>query len=336
MVTTDASGVFSDLVPNGAQVGPNVDYYVYTNDNCNPSNWLMVTLSNNQGTTTSGAATFTTCANTSSNCQASFYGVDSANNGSYYFVDMSYGSTITYAWDFGDGNTSNLQNPVNNFANGTYTVCLTITTPTCTDTYCQTITVGGPTCNANFYTWVDSTNSTIYLIDLSNNSNGNLNYFWDFGDGNTSNLQYPTHTYANLGIYNICLTVSDFFCTSTYCDSIGITQFMTEESRSGFTLNVIPPSTLGMEAEINSISGMNLYPNPATENISVEYLAINAGNNSITIHDIAGKIIYRENFTAQKGNNRKQIDLSAFEGGMYMLTIADENGKQNMLRIIKE
>lgn len=60
------------------------------------------------------------------------------------------------------------------------------------------------------------------------NSWGNyhsLSWSWDFGDGNTSNVQNPTHIYSN-GIYIPCLTLTFFdstimtSCTSIYCDSI--------------------------------------------------------------------------------------------------------------------
>lgn len=52
---------------------------------------------------------------------------------------------------------------------------------------------------------------------------GNIGYWlWDFGDGTTSNQQYPQHQYANPGTYTVCLSVGDFFntCGDTYCETI--------------------------------------------------------------------------------------------------------------------
>ncbi len=34
-------------------------------------------------------------------------------------------------------------------------------------------------------------------------------WYWDFGDGNTSNIQNPIHTYTNAGNYTVILTVTD-------------------------------------------------------------------------------------------------------------------------------
>jgi PKD repeat protein len=46
---------------------------------------------------------------------------------------------------------------------------------------------------------------------------------WNFGDGNTSTLPSPTHTYAVPGTYNACLTVSNACSSGTACQSITVT-----------------------------------------------------------------------------------------------------------------
>ncbi|HBF88415.1 MAG TPA: hypothetical protein DDX39_07195 [Bacteroidales bacterium] len=47
-----------------------------------------------------------------------------------------------------------------------------------------------------------------YEIDFINNSMG-ANFFWDFGDGTTSTIEQPSHTYNESGIFNITLIASD-------------------------------------------------------------------------------------------------------------------------------
>lgn len=51
-------------------------------------------------------------------------------------------------------------------------------------------------------------------------------YFWDFGDSKNSTLANPTHTYANFGTYNVCLTVFGangvISCSKTTCNNVTV------------------------------------------------------------------------------------------------------------------
>jgi len=57
-----------------------------------------------------------------------------------------------------------------------------------------------------------------------------ISYFWDFGDGNSSSVESPTHVYTEAGVYDICFTItaqgldSNTTCSSTYCDSIVVSE----------------------------------------------------------------------------------------------------------------
>ena len=134
IVTTNASGFYTDVIANGAQSGPNIDFIVSTTA-C--AQFYTQTLANNQGTTTSGVADFNVCGNTI--CTASYSA--SINALDVNFTDQSTNAT-SYSWDFDDGNTSSSQNPFHTFStSGTYNVCLTITTGSCSDTYCSNVTV---------------------------------------------------------------------------------------------------------------------------------------------------------------------------------------------------
>jgi hypothetical protein len=88
--------------------------------------------------------------NTQSNvCQAYFSAV--SDSGQYYFTDQSVvdngGYVTTYFWDFGDGSSSTISNPVHPFGMGAHAICLTIATSNgCSSTYCDSIYVSTNPC----------------------------------------------------------------------------------------------------------------------------------------------------------------------------------------------
>ena len=147
------------------------------------------------------------------------------------FADQSTadGDITAYSWDFGDGSTSTEQNPSHAYSiPGTYNVCLTITAhnPNCSETYCHHVVVVHPPANVCHAAFVaqqpDPAHTTIVFTNQST-SDGNIgSWVWDFGDGNTSTEQSPSHTYSEPGTYQVCLTITDADggCTSHVCHQI--------------------------------------------------------------------------------------------------------------------
>lgn len=134
--------------------------------------------------------------------------------------------TLTYLWDFGDGNTSTIQSPTHTYAeNGTYTVTLTVDDGTDTNTKAEDIVVGNVAPTANF-TYV-ATNLSVVFTDASTdpNTGDTLTYLWDFGDNTNSTTQSPIHEYAAAGTYNVTLTVTDMYgLTDEYTEEITVTE----------------------------------------------------------------------------------------------------------------
>jgi PKD repeat protein len=141
------------------------------------------------------------------------------------------------------------------------------------------------------------------LVDFSIVDDGATDYLWDFGDGNTSTEQTPSHTYTEAGTYTVTCTASNDNCSET----------------STLTIEV------GTTVSINGINDeLMIYPNPAKE-----LLNINLGNNlqaeQISLIDLSGR-------TVAKVNQSNQIDVSQLSNGTYFLRILAE-GKQWMKKI---
>ena len=66
----------------------------------------------------------------------------------------------------------------------------------------------------------DAANTVVSFTDTS--TGGPTSWLWDFGDGNTSTQQNPTHTYAAFGTYTICLTARNTRGSNTYCSQVTV------------------------------------------------------------------------------------------------------------------
>jgi PKD repeat protein len=131
----------------------------------------------------------------------------------------SDGSILAYAWDFGDGTTSTQSDPSHIYAaTGSYTVSLTVTDndgATGNDTTSANISAQpagnqAPQAVANG----PYAGAAGVAIDFSSAGSSDADgsivaYDWSFGDGNSSGLANPSHTYASAGAYNVSLTVTD-------------------------------------------------------------------------------------------------------------------------------
>ncbi len=136
------------------------------------------------------------------------------------FSDLSTNSPTSWAWNFGDGHTSNAQNPSHTYTSaGDYTVTLTVSNNDGQDSEVKTnyisVAAGGTAPTAAFSG--TPTSGTVPLdVSFSDASTDNpTSWSWDFGDGNTSTAQNPTHTYTAAGTYTVSLTVSNAYGNDT-------------------------------------------------------------------------------------------------------------------------
>lgn len=122
----------------------------------------------------------------------------------------------SYFWTFGDGTTSLLADPSHLYQSvGVYPVTLTVnnTQTGCTNTATDTVIIASST--AGFAQDITQGCGPL-AVAFSHPGAGAVSWQWDFGDGATSLVQNPTHTYNDAGSYNVTLTVTDAVgCVST-------------------------------------------------------------------------------------------------------------------------
>ena len=114
-----------------------------------------------------------------------------------------------YIWNFGDGNSSILENPIHNYAAGTYSVSLLAKLGACIDTLLKTnYIVVGEELNSDFITDINYGCEGMQVNFTDKTTNSPDTWLWDFGDGSVSTLENPTHIFLVSGEYDITLTTS--------------------------------------------------------------------------------------------------------------------------------
>ena len=146
-----------------------------------------------------------------------------------------------------------------------------------------------------------TSDATELLVDFTLTSNFGSEYEWMFGDGNMSEEENPSHTYAADGMYEVCVKVTSTCGSKQYCEEVNVMINNTAEYEQG--------------AQLISIA-----PNPASDYIQLnidETLQID----EIELMSIAGKLI-DINTTKTHSQN---ITLTGLQSGTYFLRVRSGN-----------
>ncbi len=108
---------------------------------------------------------------------------------------------------------------------------------------------------------IDSSLKSIYTVHFTNNSSGATEYSWDFGDGNTSVLPNPTHTYSAPGVYNVTLNAQNYCYNQSASNTLYIgTTSVKELSDANISFRTLENglySITSAKANINELSVFN-------------------------------------------------------------------------------
>jgi hypothetical protein len=157
-----------------------------------------------------------------------------------------------------------------------------------------------------------------YIVAFDNLTPNYLdyNFIWDFGDGNTSSIINPFHTYSDTGIYAVKLVAhsKNTGCTSNLAKADYI------HCSNAITID-----------DFDYSDGKPLiYPNPVDELLNVDLKNDHPGNSTIEIISVSGKMLIKADL-----NKRKSvIDVSDLTNGVYIVKILDNN-QQQIFRLIK-
>ncbi len=143
------------------------------------------------------------------------------------------------------------------------------------------------------------------VLTLTNNSINASNYYWELGNGITSNATDTSITYTSPGSYSITLVATD---------NCGVSDTLMQ------VVQVLGLVDLASQA-------IAVYPNPTTGVIFIQLMDKGLMGEKMSLFDIAGRKVMEKIITQEN----EFIDLSSFKSGIYLLNILGES-----TRIIKE
>ena len=145
---------------------------------------------------------------------------------------------------------------------------------------------------------------TFEFYDKSSATNDDIDSWqWDFGDGDTSNIQNTTHTFPDTGTYNVCLTAGLYGCIDSICKQIKIRTNATSLK----------------EYEANNFN-FEVYPNPFNSTIHVSYQLNKPTVVKIELYDLLGREL--ETYLDDEQNSGKHsLRLQIGEGRLEFITV---------------
>ena len=306
-------------------------YYASTLDTLNSCSDNSCVIYNNTNNNTNCNLQVTVSTNTISSTTAQIYTTtNTAYNYSYLLIDGQQFSgidTMTYVF--------------NN--NGQHQICYYASfqdsTSSCSDSACVIFNSSGGgvnNCQASFYLWQDSLNTNTSVWLGINNSSGTppFTYFWNFGDGTTSNQPYPFHVYNSPGIYVICLQITDANgCTSTMCDSTAGMK-LSQLAQIG-SLTIYPPNTSVGLMDNQSIEDVLIMPNPADDFTYLNFVSKQNDELELEVLNLLGSTLFSIHTNCQLGNNQIKIPTNELSSGYFLLKIKKGKSKPIVLKLIR-
>jgi len=139
------------------------------------------------------------------------------------FTNTSTNAT-SYSWDFGDNGTSTEKDPQHTYTTGgVFTVQLIASGAGGTNSITKTVNIQNPNGPIADFTFTGGNCQAPCTVTFNDASSGATSWNWDFGDGQSSTLQNPSHTYTTGGSFNVQLTVSGSTGSNSITKSVSIT-----------------------------------------------------------------------------------------------------------------
>ncbi|MGF1555260.1 alpha-amylase family glycosyl hydrolase [Paucihalobacter sp.] len=177
-------------------------------------------------------------------------------------------------------------------------------------------------------------NEPVFEGDYTINSGGFTPKIFIFDTSIPNDQLRNVIVYANFGV-NSASVSTDFPYGGTWYDLMDETNSTTiDGSTANITLQAgefrilgnAPPETLSVDS-VNALAQLNIYPNPANTEFS-----LNTNTNKVMVIDITGKVVksFTGDFTATT-----QFDISDLNQGLYLVNASNNSGQSSTSKLVK-
>jgi hypothetical protein len=134
-------------------------------------------------------------------------------------------------------------------------------------------------------------------VQFTNQSAWAANYLWRFGDGDSSTLENPLHSYATSGSFQAELEVEGYCGTATSLQTVLL--------------------VFGLKEDI--LHALQVYPNPASEKLQIKLVLRNPAPVVMRITNAAGQTVWVYKSTGTTMSENEQLNIAHWPPGLYLL-----------------
>jgi len=220
-------------------------------------------------------------------------------------VNLMATGGVSYVWHPGATlSDSTIANPV---AGPTVSTCYYVVGTAAggcvnTDTVCVTV-LGNPP-----VPMIVKGNDTLYCTPATYTT-----YQWYYNGVAISGATNPNYVYTQNGNYYVEVS------NSNGCTTVSA---------------IITITDVGVE-ELNEYLSMNIYPNPASEQITIDLYSLKQENYKLQLMNVSGQVIYAETINLNSTTVKTQIDLSTYPQGIYLIQLSNQENVYSR-RVIKK
>jgi hypothetical protein len=146
---------------------------------------------------------------------------------------------------------------------------------------------------------------------FTDSSVGAVSWLWDFGDGNSSTQQNPTHTYTSNGPHLVTLTINNGACS--YTDSVEVITSL-QHLQNG--LEVV------------------LMPNPTKDHAQLRFSQVLDVDVDVTILGVNGQVVRQQ--VVRAGEDRLVLQVADLPAAVYLVRLTTAKAAEVHKLIIRE